>query len=182
MSPRPPCAAQFVDGREVRPPAPERRTMAQLMNTRPSTIGGRESRRFQQGPEYAVNLPVHERVPFVRHEHMVASTPSVKHIADPLVEQQREDELLVVTCVDGPLATTCNAFPSRRPQEGCSGRVAEQPTQIFRGRLRSAVCLGCLRIRRSGVRAPPGAPLPDRLVHNNLSGVAGEAVANWRML
>ena len=47
--------------------------MAKLMNTGPSTALGLDPRRFQQGPEYLVKFPVHERRPFVRNKDMVAT-------------------------------------------------------------------------------------------------------------
>src|SRR5713226_732539 len=52
---------------------PDRKRVAKVMNAWPSTAGGLEPRRFQQGPERAVNFPVHEWLPFVRNENMVAT-------------------------------------------------------------------------------------------------------------
>ncbi len=46
--------------------------MTKLMNPWPSAAGGLDPSRFQQGPEHAVNFPVHERLPFIRNEDVVA--------------------------------------------------------------------------------------------------------------
>src|SRR5215471_9787702 len=44
-----------------------------LMNARTSAAGEVHARRFQQGPEDAVNFPVDERAPLVRNEDMIST-------------------------------------------------------------------------------------------------------------
>jgi hypothetical protein len=43
------------------------------MNPWPSTTCGLDPGRFQQGPEHAVNFPVHQRLPFIRNKDVLAT-------------------------------------------------------------------------------------------------------------
>src|SRR5512138_1377385 len=52
---------------------PDCQRVTKLMNPWPSAAGGLDPSRFQQGPEHAVNLPVHERLPCTRNEDVIAT-------------------------------------------------------------------------------------------------------------